>query len=159
MKVNCQPEQRAQIEGVQRPSKRPSSAHDRLKRADLSDHFSVGGIAGPEAHVEADAVTYESLPREPQIPYEYDWLVRGGSGLLNNPTAPPPVPVGFACDLLHNIVFDVLYPCTSEITCAGRRHAEPYANTCGVRIHFSHNFDLTVALRDIFLVDANRVDP
>jgi hypothetical protein len=158
VKVNGRPEQKAQIEGVQGPPKRRSSTHDRRKRADLSDCFSVGN-AGPDTHVEADAVTYESLPGEPQTSYEYDWLVLGGSGLLNNPTPPPPVPVGLACDVLHNIISDVLYSCTGEITCAGRRHAEPYADAFGMRIHFSHDFDLAVALWNILLIDANRVDP
>jgi hypothetical protein len=61
--------------------------------------------------------------------------------------------------MLDNIVFDVLYPCTCEITRAGRGHAESYANAFGTRIHFSHDLDLTVALCDVCLIDANRVDP
>ena len=47
------------------------------------------------------------------------------------------------------------------MTCtrAGRRHAEPDANVFGTRIHFSHDFDLTVALWNICLIHADSVDP
>ena len=106
-----------------------------------------------------DAVTYEQVAIEQQTSYEYDWVGGSSRGLLNDPTSPPPVPVGFASDMLHNIISDVLYPCTREITCAGWRHAKPYADTFGVRIHFSHDSDLAVALLDVRLVDANCVDP
>lgn len=105
-----------------------------------------------------DTVIYEWVEIEPQTPYEYDWL-RGSGDLLDDPTSPPPVPVGFAYDMLDNIISDVLYLCTGEIARAGRRHAEPYADTFGVCIHVSHESDLAVALCDVQLIDANRVDP
>ena len=78
---------------------------------------------------------------------------------MNNPTSLPPVSVASARNMLDNIIFDVLYPRICEITRARRRHAEPYADAFGMRIHFSHDFDLAVALWNILLIDANRVDP
>jgi hypothetical protein len=78
---------------------------------------------------------------------------------LNDPTSPPPVPVASACNMLDNTILDVFYPCTCEVTRVRMRHAEPYANTFSPRIHFSHDLDLTVTLRDVHLIDANCVDP
>ena len=78
---------------------------------------------------------------------------------MNDPTPPPPVPDTFTCDMLDDIILDVLYPCTCEVSCAGKGHAEPYVNAFGACIHFSHDLDLTVALRDVCLIDADRVDP
>lgn len=78
---------------------------------------------------------------------------------MYDPTSPPPIPSASTCDMLDNIVLDVLCLCTCKVARARRRHAEPYANTLGARIHFSHDLDLTVTLRDVQLIDANRIYP